>query len=113
MKKILLICLILICVKAEASQRIFYSNGLIITDASGQKTKAQIEQEFGLTNVEMIIIDEKTEIGRIENGKLKKYNYKDEQDQKKAEKKARKDKAKQELKELGLTDEAIDGIFNQ
>jgi len=138
MKKIILLFAILFfTVNAEATQNLFYcpDKNLTITDVSGKKTLKQIEEEFDLYEKDLqgeyildingekiplkvqslIGINERFEAGKIKNSKLVKYNYKAENAQITADKKAARETKKlpvrNKLKGLGFTDEEIKIMF--
>jgi len=100
------ICLLLMSGICYADQRVFYDSvtKTEILDVSGKKTIDQIKVEFGLSNVEMVII-KANESAHVENNKLVKYDYvqenQDIRDVEKAEKDVKKNKIKQKL---GLTE---------
>jgi len=55
----------------------YYSDGSMITDVSGKKTKEQIANEFSLAldSIQHIEVDSSSESGKIVDGTLVKYNY--------------------------------------
>ena len=102
--KTLIVLIILLIPKIAYSEQIAYydpDTKAQIVDVSGLKTQEQIESEFNLKNLEWVVIDEKTEAVRVENGSFVKYNFIDENkaisDQKKAERKTKKENIKTKL----------------
>ena len=109
-------CSISIC---NAEQKIFYDKvtGMQVVDVSNKKTIEQIKQEFGLTDIDVITVDEKCEGAKIIDGQLTKYNHAEEtreyQENKEAEEIKKNDLrelAENKLMELGLTQEEVEAL---
>lgn len=107
MKFILIVFFIFITTNCYAN-KVFYDSktGLKIVDLSGEKTKEDIKKEFGVSDqVEEVKLD-KDETTKIENGKLSKFNYLEEERKVKENKeKQRKSKVKKIKQTLNLTDQ--------
>ena len=98
-------------------QNIFYhSDGSMITDVSGKKTKEQIANEFSwdLDSIQHMEIDASFESTKVVDGSIVKYNHIEENEQLANEAKAIKEadisSATNKLKALGLTDDEIKAI---
>ena len=91
-------------------RRIFYNQdkNLQIDDVSGLKTKGEILEQYNLLDCQEIEIDELQETVRIIDGKLTKYNYKEENAKLKIEKEEEVKNKKNIIKQkLNLSDEEL------
>ena len=90
------------------THNIFYSNGSMITDISGKKTKEQAADEFSwnLDSMQNIEIDSTSESTKIVDGSLVKYNYIEENTQMATEEKEKKESKIASVKDkLNLSEE--------
>ena len=111
--KYFLIVFLLVSFNVFADQQIFYDKvrNHQIVDLSGTQTLEYIKATSGDANYEVMTIKD-DEAVRIKNGKLEKYNYKEESAAKKAIKDAERLVKKNALKtKLGLTDEEIEFLI--
>ena len=120
MKYLALVLIVSFALPCYAEQKVFYdkTKNAMVTDMSGKKTIEQIKEEFNLSNVQEITINEREETGRIDiDGNLIKHNFVEEAEKIKTEKdkqeKVKKDKAKLELKNLGISEETIKTIIKE
>ena len=94
----------------------YYSDGSMITDVSGKKTKEQIANEFSwnIDSIQHIEVDASFESTKVVDGSIVKYNFIEANEQLANEAKAIKEadisSATNKLKALGLTDDEIKAI---
>lgn len=101
------ILIFLLIASPAFAAKVFYepSTGKEVYDVSGEKSKEQIEKDFGMTSVEESVIDS-SEGYRISNGKIVKYDLaKEIKDRKKEKEDSLKPKKTRILQKLGLTEE--------
>jgi hypothetical protein len=95
------------------THNIFYSNGSMITDVSGKKTKEQIANEFSwdLNSIQHIEIDASIEATRVVDGSIVKFNHIEENEQIAADIKEKRDTKIANVKDkLSLSDEDWDNL---
>jgi len=110
---ILLVMLLGISRECFALQRVYYDNATnkTVIDISAQKTREQINKEFGAKDWQEITIEEDIEAPRVINGQLTKYNYIEENKKISGERaKQLKQKETQIKTKLNLSDKELESL---
>jgi len=116
MKILLSILFVLIFTSNVFAKNVIYynaTNNKEIIDVSGEKTIEDIKKEFGDGSYQVLEVEE-SEGYKIDTDVLRKYTNKEKKDIKDKKDKKGNDKkaAKNKLKNLGLTQDELDALFN-
>uniref|UniRef100_A0A6M3L4E9 Uncharacterized protein n=1 Tax=viral metagenome TaxID=1070528 RepID=A0A6M3L4E9_9ZZZZ len=113
--RLLIILTILLFTTSAYAGKAFYDpiSNRYFTNSAGNRTLEQIKTMYNLSNQTEEVTLGLNEAARVKNGKLEKYNYKQENASIKEVEKNKKDIAKEKIKQkLGLTENEFQDLIN-